>query len=191
MTLGIKCDKGHSWTSSDIRFPPLPEGTPACPICRRDWYRERDAVPLWNAMEEADLKRHDEAAEQPAKCTLVVEIEYNPVLAARDWLTPYMVMKAIRSCWPASGATALIHKPKPARESTPSPEKPEKQTSLQYILEPLNDHGRKHLQNVAQRLKQSNGEGWAVGEMLRRAMEVCRWSCDARGAALEHDEKGH
>ena len=43
---------------------------------------------------------------------------------------------------------------------------------LAHILEPLEGHEILMLDGVARRLKQSDGEGWAVGEMLERALNI-------------------
>jgi len=43
---------------------------------------------------------------------------------------------------------------------------------LDYIFEPIQNHEVSMLMGVVKRLKQSDGEGWAVGEMLERALKV-------------------
>lgn len=41
--------------------------------------------------------------------------------------------------------------------------------ALQMVIDPIRNHDRPMLWLVATDLKQSSGEGWAVGEMLERA----------------------
>jgi|GEM_PF-6637446 len=41
--------------------------------------------------------------------------------------------------------------------------------ALSEILDPIREHVRLNLRQIAQRLKQNDGESWAVGEMLERA----------------------
>ena len=43
MVLGFRCEKGHSYLTYDLPDPDdwwLPEGAPACPVCREEWLRE-------------------------------------------------------------------------------------------------------------------------------------------------------
>jgi len=40
---------------------------------------------------------------------------------------------------------------------------------LLEILNPINTHDRKRLREIVTELKQTDGEHWAVGEMLERA----------------------
>ena len=41
---------------------------------------------------------------------------------------------------------------------------------LKRLLDPIKDHDRRMLRGVVERLKQSDGEGWAVGDMLESAL---------------------
>lgn len=41
---------------------------------------------------------------------------------------------------------------------------------LERVLEPLQGHDEKYLKYKISMLKQSDGEGWAVGELLERAI---------------------
>ena len=41
--------------------------------------------------------------------------------------------------------------------------------ALRSIIDPIRDHDRSLLRKVATNLKQTDGESWAVGEMLERA----------------------
>lgn len=41
---------------------------------------------------------------------------------------------------------------------------------LRAIIEPIVQHDRPLLRKKAAQLKQSDGEGWAIGEMLERAL---------------------
>jgi hypothetical protein len=43
---------------------------------------------------------------------------------------------------------------------------------LTYILEPLEGHDKENLIKVAKKLQESDGEGWAVGEMLYHALQI-------------------
>ena len=40
---------------------------------------------------------------------------------------------------------------------------------LWQVVEPVRSHDRPTLRRKAEELKQSDGEGWAIGEMLERA----------------------
>ena len=40
------------------------------------------------------------------------------------------------------------------------------------ILEPLDGHNLVNMEKVVERLKQSDGEGWAAGEMLERVLKL-------------------
>jgi len=42
---------------------------------------------------------------------------------------------------------------------------------LLNILEPIRQHDQKRLCEIATELKQTDGEHWAVGEMLERAVQ--------------------
>jgi hypothetical protein len=44
--------------------------------------------------------------------------------------------------------------------------------SFTYLLQPLEGHDMRQLKKVVIRLKQSDGEGWAAGEMLDRAITL-------------------
>lgn len=43
-------------------------------------------------------------------------------------------------------------------------------TILNTVVEPIVYHDEQHLQQWITRLKQSDGESWAIGEMLERAL---------------------
>jgi hypothetical protein len=43
---------------------------------------------------------------------------------------------------------------------------------LEEALKPLDGHDYEYLLKVAERLKGSDGEGWAVGEMLERVIAL-------------------
>ncbi len=43
---------------------------------------------------------------------------------------------------------------------------------ISHILEPLNCHSRQMMAGKVRNLKQGDGEDWAVGEMLQRAIEL-------------------
>jgi hypothetical protein len=43
-------------------------------------------------------------------------------------------------------------------------------TILNTIVEPILEHDEQRLHEVVTRLKQADGESWAVGEMLERAL---------------------
>lgn len=49
--------------------------------------------------------------------------------------------------------------------------------ALGAILDPIRQHDRPMLRQKARQLKQSDGEGWAVGELLERAcihLDACQ-----------------
>ena len=43
---------------------------------------------------------------------------------------------------------------------------------IRHMIEPLEGQDMEKLRGVATRLKQSDGEGWAVGEYLDRTLDV-------------------
>lgn len=45
-------------------------------------------------------------------------------------------------------------------------------TKMLAVFEAIEGHDIENLQNKVRSLKQTDGEGWAVGEMLRRALEL-------------------
>jgi len=59
---------------------------------------------------------------------------------------------------------------------------------LVHILEPLEGHDLEKLDGVSRRLKQSDGEGWAVGEMLERALNIIIAALEQK---VDEDYGGH
>jgi hypothetical protein len=45
----------------------------------------------------------------------------------------------------------------------------ERVSALEAVIDPIREHDRRFLRKWVERLKTSDGEGWAVGEMLERA----------------------
>ncbi len=59
-------------------------------------------------------------------------------------------------------------------------------SELQYILLPLKGHNMELLEKKIVMLKQNDAEGWAVGEMLQRALDYC----NSHNSKEKEDENG-
>ena len=70
--------------------------------------------------------------------------------------------------------------------------------ALEGVVEPIVHHSRPHLREAAERLKQSGGEEWAIGEMVERAcimldalqIPYAGQEGEARGQ-IDSDVQGH